>query len=144
MKGLTINQNSLKILAKKYSLRFVILHGSAARNTMHKDSDIDIAVVGDKPLSFKDQIKLFGDFEKAIHSKIPRDFDIKTLEKADPLFLNEVVSDGVLLYGNALDFEELKSYAFRAYMDSYDLRELELALAKKYQKHLNSLVSQMH
>lgn len=48
----------------------------------------------------------------------------------DPLFRYLVVGDGILLYGNSTDYEEFKAYAFRDYMDSYDLRNLEEQMAR--------------
>ena len=132
------NKAQLARVARKYKLKFVILHGSYAIGRSHKGSDLDIAIVGKKELAFDTYIrKLFPEFVAVFGNDNHRELDLKTLDKVSSLFRYEVIRDGVLLYGNPTDYEEYKAVSYRMYEDEKPLRELEGILARKYQKHLN-------
>jgi len=123
-------------MGNKYNLRFVILHGSYAKNTVHQGSDLDIAILGKEPVDFDAQLKIFGEFEELFGNSKERELDLKTLHGVDSLFRYEVTRDGDLLFGDQTAYEEFKAYAYRDYMDSRDFRELEFSLLKK---SINSL-----
>ena len=57
-----------------------------------------------------------------------RDLDLTFLADADPLFRWEIMSDGVLLWGEPLEFLELRAFAYKDFVDSADLRRLERIL----------------
>lgn len=133
------NKKQLERVAKKYKLKFVILHGSHATGLPHKGSDLDIAVLGKNEITFGDQIKLHGEFSDIFGDTPQRELDLKTLHKIDSLFRYEVVRDGVLIFGDSTDYEDFKAFAYRAYEDERPLRELEAVLSKKYQRHLNKI-----
>lgn len=124
-------KEKLADIGKKYDLRFIILHGSCAKGTPQKGSDLDIAVLGSKKLSFEETLKIHGELADIFGDNRERELDLKTLHGVDPLFRHEVTCDGVLLYGDPTDYEEFKAYAYRDYIDSSDLRELEFTLLKK-------------
>lgn len=129
----------LQKAAKKHRLKFVILHGSFATGQERQGSDLDIAVLGERPLSFEEEMKLRAEMADIFGDRPERELDIKTLHRVDPLFRYEVTRDGVLLYGDATAYEEFKAYGFRAFEDAKPLFELERTLSRKYQKHLNAL-----
>lgn len=83
---------------------------------------------------YSDLTGVFGDIERPL--------DVVILDKKDPLFIYQVAKDAKLLYGDSVDFEEFKAFAFRNYMDSKDLRELEKKLVLKGQKYLSSAYAQ--
>lgn len=118
-------------IGKTYNLRFAILHGSYAKRSERKNSDLDIAVLGYEKIKFDQFLDLYGEFTGLFGDNKNRELDFKTLHGVDSLFRYEVTKDGILLYGNRTDYEEFKAYAYRSYIDSRDLRNLELTLLKK-------------
>lgn len=115
----------------RHQLRFVILHGSYATGQKHTGSDLDIAVLGQTTIDYKKHLELYSALADIFGDRMDRELDFKTLHHIDPLFRYLVTRDGVLLYGDATDYDEFKSYAYRTYMDSQDLRDLEKKLVKK-------------
>ena len=113
------------IIGKKYKLKFIILHGSYAKGVIHKDSDLDIAVLGEQKPSVKEFFAIQNDFSDFFGDRKDRELDFKTLHHADPLFRYLAVRDGILLYGNQTEYAEYKAYAFKDFMDTKDLRDLE-------------------
>jgi len=127
-------------VAEKYDLKFAILHGSYATGKNRKDSDLDVAVLGRNPHLLREKIfELHNDFANIFGDGPERDLDLKTLHGADSLFRYLVIRDGVLLYGNLTDYEEYKAYAFRDYVDSKDLRDLEMRMTLAKQAMLTKL-----
>ena len=137
-----LNQNLISGLAKKYGLKFIILHGSYATGKQRLDSDVDIAVVGKHDVPFGQILKLHGDMGEVLELPLSVDLDLKSLNKVDPLFRYEVTRDGKLLFGNAADYEDFKAFSLRAYEDARPLLDLEHHLARKFQVYLNSLYAQ--
>ncbi len=134
------NKTRLASIAKNYGLKFIILHGSYANGSPDKESDLDIAVLAEKPLDFNAELKLHGLIEQAFSLPPSGEFDFKTLNRVDPFFRYQVVRQGKLLYGNKTDYEDYKAFAQRAFLeDARPLLELEQHLAYKFQKHLNQL-----
>ncbi|OGH70718.1 MAG: hypothetical protein A3C90_02890 [Candidatus Magasanikbacteria bacterium RIFCSPHIGHO2_02_FULL_51_14] len=142
MAKLTYDQKQLETAAKTHRLKFVILHGSYARGQARKDSDIDIAVLGDAPIEFETLMKLQGAFENIFAPREGQEMDVKSLHRADPLFLHEVVRDGALLFGDPLEYEEFRAYARRAYEDAEPLFRLQRHQVMKFQKYLNKQYGQ--
>ncbi len=132
-----INTARLAKVVKDFRLKFVILHGSFVTGFSRSDSDVDIAVLGYREISFEQLLDLDVALRDALPVACSRDLDLKTLDKVDPLFRYEVVRTGKLLYGNAADYEEFKAFATRAYEDARPLLELEEHLARKFQVYLN-------
>lgn len=130
--NLTLQQKEKLIeVGQKFNLCFIILHGSYAKNKPHSGSDLDIALLGNKFIESRDFFKIYDELAELFGDCRERELDLKTLHHVDPFFRYQVVKDGVLLYGNSLAYEEFKAYAFRDYIDSFDLRRLELILLKK-------------
>jgi uncharacterized protein len=133
-------KKQLKAVAEKYGLRFIIAHGSYVTGKEHKGSDLDVAVLGRDPHLLREKIfELHNDFADIFGDGPERDLDLKTLHGTDSLFRYLVIRDGVLLCGNLTDYEEYKAYAFRDYMDSKDLRDLEMQMTLAKQAILTKL-----
>ena len=120
-------------LAKKYNLSLVILYGSHARGKVHKESDIDIAVLGARPIPFEKLIDLNNEFAEIFKVK---EIDVKSLHNTNSLFRYQVMYKGILLYGKSYDYNSFKSYAFRDYYDSQDLLRLKEVFIKKRLQNL--------
>ena len=137
MQDINYNTTELELLAKKYNLRFIVLHGSYATGKARPDSDVDIAAVANGTIPLKVQLSLHGQISNLFKDKVIREIDFKLLNDTDSLFRYQVVRDGVLLYGSHTDYEEYKAVAYRMYEDAKSLRELEQLLVQRYQHHLN-------
>ena len=120
-------------LAKEHNLLLVMLYGSQVRGKVYKDSDIDIAVLGSRPIPFEQLIDLNNEFAEIF--KV-REIDVKSLHNTNFLFRYQVMSKGILLYGKSYDYNTFKSYAFRDYHDSQDLLRLKDVFIKKRLKNL--------
>ncbi len=130
-------QQKIEEVGRKYSLKFILLHGSYATNKMKTGSDLDIALLGEKSIEFEELLAIYSDFADIFGDNPHRELDIKSLHKADPFFCYQVAKDSELLYGDATDFNEFKAYAFSNYFDSRDLFRLEKILIQKFQNYLN-------
>lgn len=126
-------KSQIEKLAKKHKIKFVVLFGSQAKGVTREDSDFDIAVYMDEfsDLDKYNEVlfglaKIFGVFEDKI--------DLTDLKNANPLLRYEITSRGNLLYGNELDYLNLKAFAFRDYINAKPLMDLEYFLIKKKQK----------
>ena len=130
-------QQKIAEVGRKYRLRFILLHGSYVTNKIRRDSDLDIALLGERPIGFEELLAMHGDLAEIFGDDPQRELDIKSLHKADPLFCYQVTKDSQLLYGDPTDFNEFKAYAFSNYFDSKDLFHLERILIQKFQTYLN-------
>lgn len=134
MKELKNLKPEIEKLAKKHNLSLVLLYGSQAKGEIHKDSDIDIAVLGIKPISTDDLIALNNEFAQIFEAY---EIDVKSLHNTGPLFRYQVMQNSVLLYGRNYDYLTFKSYAFRDYHDSKDLFRLKEVLIRKRMQSFN-------
>jgi predicted nucleotidyltransferase len=130
-------QQKIEEVGRKHRLRFILLHGSYATNKIRGGSDLDIALLGEKPIEFEELSALYSDLAEIFGDDPQRELDIKSLHKADPLFCYQVARDSQLLYGDITDFNEFRAYAFSNYFDSGDLFHLEKILIQKFQNYLN-------
>ena len=130
-------QQKIAEVGRKYRLRFILLHGSYVTNKIRRDSDLDIALLGERPIGFEELLAMHGDLAEIFGDDPQRELDIKSLHKADPFFCYQVTKDSQLLYGDPTDFNEFKAYAFSNYFDSKDLFHLERILIQKFQTYLN-------
>ncbi len=114
---------------KNSSINLVYLIGSHAHNTERLDSDIDIIVVARDitQVSYED---LYGEIDQCIE-KSSLDLRIIIPNETDPLFLFEVIKNGILLYckdtRGKMFFEW---YAIKMYYDSQYIRNI-------YRKYLD-------
>jgi len=114
----------LKPLAKTFGLRLIVLFGSTARGVTNRESDVDLGVLSQKPLSPAQRQRLWS----ALSALFPADVDLTMLDHADPLVSYQVASEGVVLFeavSNA--WETWKSYAVRRYWDTHKFRESQSA-----------------
>ena len=125
---ITPNQKkNIAKIAKKHRLKLVMLFGSFANGRNRKDSDLDIAVLGEKEISFKKSIDLVNEFTKVFHKNI----DLAVLNHANPLLLHQASKGSILLYGEKKEFLAFKLYAFHRYNDYMPYFSLEAELNKK-------------
>jgi predicted nucleotidyltransferase len=137
MKLTELEKQEIKKIGKKYNLKLIILHGSYATGKARINSDLDIAIIGKKLIDFRKLAKIYSALSKVLGDNIERELDIKTLNRADPLFCYHIAKYSELLYGSLLNYNEFRAYAFRSYYDSKDLFKLEGLLVSKFQNYLN-------
>jgi len=137
MKLTELEKQKIIKIGKKYNLKLILLHGSYVTGKVRYNSDLDIAVLGKKSIDFKTLLKIYSDLSGVFGNNPERELDFKSLHKIDPLFCYQVAKYSELLYGNLLDYNEFRAYAFRAYYDAKDLFKLESLLVSKYQNYLN-------
>lgn len=135
---LTAIKDGVAAIGRNYDLKLILLHGSFAEGTAASESDLDVAILGKKSVSAKEFMEIHHDFSQMLTNIDPyRELDLTTLHRADPLFCFQVAKKSLLLYGASGDYLEFLSYAFKLYMDSGDLFELERTMVFKFQKYLN-------
>ena len=131
---LKFDKEKLNNYAEKAGIKFVVLFGSRAVGNVADGSDFDIAV------SFKDGKSIFDDLGK--YSEMLENFskiffagdekiDLTDLNNANILLRYEITRNGVILFGNAQEYEEFKAFSFRDYIDAKSLFELEDIIIKK-------------
>lgn len=137
MINLDINDSKRQIaeIAKKHNLLLVVMHGSFTTGRNKPGSDLDIAVLGKKSVSFDECLEIHDDFAQIFGDNRERELDLKSLHDVTPLFRFEVMRDSVLLYGKTTDYYAFKAYAFRDFQDSKSLFELLDKLIHKRQKY---------
>lgn len=122
-------KSKLSPLFKERGLRLVILFGSAVSGKAHRNSDIDIAFLFERPV---DILELTNTVIRLLHVN---NVDIVDLRKANPLLKFSVVRKGKLLFEkNSGVFNEFCSLAFRMYVDTKKLREGHAVFIKNYLK----------
>jgi len=119
-------------LAKEFGLRLIVLFGSAARRAANRESDVDLGVLAECPLSPAQRQRLWN----ALSALFPADVDLTMLNHAEPLISYQVASEGVVLLEAVPDtWETWKSYAVRHYWDTRKFREgLKAYLAARAEK----------
>jgi len=123
----SLQKKTLKKIAEKYQLNFLILFGSLAQNKERKDSDADVAVSGKEKLNFDKQLLLIRDLEEVFNRKI----DLSFTEFANPLLLKQISKNGILLCGSKKDFFNFKLYAFHRFNDYLPYFKREERLVKE-------------
>lgn len=127
--NLPTGEQKLKIkkIAKKFSLKLVFIFGSFANGKNRIDSDLDIAVLGFREISFEDQIELISELSDIFKKNI----DLSILNRTNPLLLFQVSKSSILIFGNREDFLKFKIYAFKLYNDYAPYFEMENRLNKR-------------
>ncbi len=113
-------RNRIVPIFKDEGLKLVLLFGSAVLGKVHKQSDIDLAFLFDKPV---DILSLTNRVIRLLHAD---NIDVVDLRRASPLLKFSVVKNGRLLYERQPGmFNEFYSLAFRMYVDSKKLRDAQ-------------------
>jgi len=125
-------------IAEKYGLKLLLLFGSQVnKKNLHQESDFDIAYLAERELKGREQIDLNCDLMDIFHSD---KIDMVNLKNVDPLLRYEIAINSELLYGDGLDYLESNAFAFRTYIDSQRLFDLEDILVEKRHKLLEQSI----
>lgn len=95
--GITLNNNDIAVLCKKYSINELSIFGSSIRDDFNQNSDIDILVSFDKNA----EITLFDimELEKEISKLVNREVDVVEKESLkNPIRKNRILSTREIIY----------------------------------------------
>ena len=137
MKLTGMQKLQLDEFAFQNNIRFVVLFGSQLQRNPRDGADFDIAVSLTGRTPFMGDFKLYSQILDGLSTILGiacEKIDLTDLGNANILLRYEITSRGELLYGNELDYLELKSFAFRDHIDARGLRDLESCLIGKRQK----------
>ena len=81
-------------IAERFGLRLIVLFGSVARGRANSESDIDLGVFVDRPLTVNKRLKLWS----ALSSLFSVDVDLTGLNHVDPVLAFEAARDGKALF----------------------------------------------
>jgi predicted nucleotidyltransferase len=110
-------------IARRYGIRLLLQFGSTVTGSLHPRSDVDIAVLLDRPPL---ALEAHGALLHELQTLFPdREVDLAFLNHADPLFLQRVVERCRLLHGHSADLQRLRLYAFKRYQDHRRFLDLE-------------------
>lgn len=128
------DKEKLNNFGEKAGIKFAVLFGSRVGVNIKEESDFDIAVslkngksIFDDMGKYSEMLESFAKIFFAGDNKI----DLTDLRNANILLKYEITQNGVLLFGNDQDYEELKAFSFRDYVDARSLFELEDIIIKK-------------
>ncbi len=126
---LTIEEirDRLSPLFNDEGIKLVLLFGSVVSGKVHKQSDIDLAFLFDKPM---DILALTNKVIRLLHTD---NVDVVDLKRASPLLKFSVARNGRLLYEKSPGiFTEFYSLAFRMYVDTKKLRIAQTISVRKF------------
>lgn len=134
-------KRATRAIAEQHGLALVILFGSAANGRERTGSDIDIAVLREDrvSLSTRQFFDVVGAFLETFGETFSR-VDLVDLAEANILLRYEIATGGVLLAGDENTYGAYRRFAFRDYIDSRSLRDLEKTLINKRQEDLRAML----
>ena len=118
-------------------LKLIILYGSRARETHSKDSDVDVAVLADHPVTLAAKTEVSERMAKRF-SVSDEQIDVVDMWDAPPLLAHEVGETGTLLEGEQFDFIRFRVRAWKRYLDTAKFRRVREQSLKRYVKRTHS------
>jgi predicted nucleotidyltransferase len=100
---MNLNNHIQQILTRHGGIRLAILFGSLAKGRATPESDLDLAVLMDVPLSAETKMALIGDLSQAVG----RPVDLVDLRVAGEPILGQILKHGVRLQGSDAAYAEL-------------------------------------
>lgn len=93
-------------------IKIVYLYGSAAKNRLRSDSDVDIAVSAQRQLSIDERINIIN----ALSKGLGREIDLVDLSTTHGLLLYEILTKGKLIFckNTSLKTELMKEVVYFA------------------------------
>jgi len=87
-------ENVRQLLLRYAGVRLVIIYGSAVTESFRGQSDIDIAVLFEEPLTPDQKMTLLGELALALR----REIDLVDLYKLNGVLLKQILLKGVIVY----------------------------------------------
>jgi predicted nucleotidyltransferase len=122
-------RDRLAALAPRHGIRLALVFGSAVSELVHDRSDFDLALLLERPDL---GLSALGELSHELQASVPgRELDLAFLNRADPLFLHQVLSACEVAYGSPEVFQNLRLYAFRRYQDHLRFLDLERTYVRR-------------
>lgn len=132
----TFDQEKIRMLAKKYSLKLLLLFGSQVSGATHALSDYDFGYVSERTFDYVEQANLQSDLVQAIGFQ---NVETANLSEAGPFLLREVIKNHRVFFTVGDSYERFYTYAVGTYLDEQRLFDLDQTLyqktLEKYQQH---------
>ncbi len=123
-------RKKLAPLFEEVGLQLVLIFGSAVSGALHRESDIDLAFLFDRPI---DILGLTNRVIRLLHSDR---VDVVDLRRAGALLTFSVAKTGKVLYeGSGGAYYQFCSLAFRKYLDSKKMRDARSEGIRKFLEH---------
>ena len=115
----------------------IIAFGSQVSGQTRTESDFDVAVLSEKPLTLAQRSRLSLMLSKKL--KINEDkIDLVDLKAASPILQYEISRKGKLILGSEFDFIRFKVRAWKMYQDTEKFRRLREQMLKKHVKGIHT------
>lgn len=117
-------------IARELGIKLALLFGSQVTGKIHKESDIDIAILTNNTISPMELARLaFAVSEKLKMSQI----ELVDLRCATPFLLKQIALKSVLLYETEQGlYNDFRVYFFKLYMEARPLYELRAKSLNNY------------
>lgn len=102
-------------------IKLIILFGSRARGTEGRQSDADVAVLADHPLTIEEKTAVGEKISREL-SLVEDAVDVVDLWSAPPLLQNQVAGNGKLLFGDKTEFLRFRVLAWKQYQNTAKFR----------------------
>ena len=117
-----------RVLSRFGEIRLAYLFGSEARDEARGTSDVDVAVLADRPLS----LDRYGQIRDALVAALNRRVDLIDLATAPPLLLRKVIGGGrVLVCRDESQRLRFETRAVARFLDTRRLRDIQHAYLRK-------------
>jgi uncharacterized protein len=131
-----MNTQRLEQIAHRHGVELILEFGSMVTGRVHPRSDVDLAVLLDRPAP---SFETMADLRHELQSLHPdREVDVAIINRADPFFLKKITDRCRLLYGSPQRLAELKIYAFKRYQDHRRYLPLEREYVQRTLGRLSS------
>jgi predicted nucleotidyltransferase len=110
-----------RVLASEPDLAYALVFGSAARDSLRPDSDVDVAI--ELRAGAARDVLTLGTLVARIESAVRRHVDLVVLDEAAPSLAYRIFRDGRLLVER--DHDALVSRKARAILDYLDFKPIE-------------------
>jgi len=117
------SENEFEKVARRHGTALILQFGSTVDGAVHDRSDVDVGVLFDrKRPGLEELAEVHADLQRLFPGQ---EVDLAVLDRADPLFLHQVLGRCRLLAGSPRRLAELKIYAFKRYQDHRRFLDME-------------------
>lgn len=107
-------QQKLNEIGQKYNLALILAYGSQVKGQPRPDSDLDIAVLDQQKTDYERFGTLFSEISDVFRGK---NVDLRFLNEADYFYLDQVMKNSQLLFGDLSFYHQSVIYAHKLYLD---------------------------
>jgi predicted nucleotidyltransferase len=117
-----MNQDKIKEIVEKHSLKLLLLFGSQVSGKTHPMSDFDFGFISEKELNHKQKSELAHDLVMIMRCPNVENVDLK---KASPFLLKEIVKNNKVIFEKEGAYAEFFSNATRIYFEAKPIFKLQ-------------------